>query len=84
MLRSLHNVISRARAFCHLMVVADEKTDKAQLDEFLGIFKEAKVSHKDASLPLPPTATGSKTTTEEPSEDRSNVSVQNLIDIELD
>ena len=45
MLRYLYNVISRARAFCYIIVVGDEKTDKAQLNEFLGIFMEAKVNH---------------------------------------
>ena len=45
MLRSLYNVMSRARAYCHIVVITDEKTDPEQLKEFLDIFKEAKVSH---------------------------------------
>ena len=49
MLRSLYNVISRARAYCHIIVMTDEKTDKEQLVEFLDIFKEAKVNHIEPS-----------------------------------
>ena len=45
MLRSVYNVISRARAFCHIMVVSNKNTEHEELNEFLGLFKEAKINH---------------------------------------
>ena len=45
MLRSLYNVMSRARTYCHIMVMTDERTKHDQLDEFLSIFKQAKITH---------------------------------------
>ena len=44
-LRSLFNAISRARAYCHIVVTSNKKTDDDELQQLLDIFKEAKINH---------------------------------------
>ena len=43
MLRLLYNVYSRARSYCQIVVFLDEQHNPEALDEFLSIFKEAKI-----------------------------------------
>ena len=45
LLRSVYNVISRARVFCNIMIRTNEYTDHGDLNNFLDIFNEAKICH---------------------------------------
>ena len=43
MLRLLYNVYSRARSYCEIMVIVDDQYSADDLEEFLNIFKDAKI-----------------------------------------
>ena len=72
MLRTLYNVISRARSYCHIMVITNEETSKEELKNFLDIFTEAKINH----VTSPPLNLASD-------EDESGTK-NSMLDIELD